>query len=396
MRRSAACDDKSISPTLLVSLPASDDDDDDDDEDDEDDDGVIADDESDDALEDVDVDEKVAGLQAQLEQDLAWATRLSQRLLRSMVRGDAPGEGANYVRDMDHLGLVCTVKRIRDTLERLRLFEELTRKRDAGERTLDAEKAMEERSLLRRLDDEMSDLAAFDLVMREREREVRRAQKRDAEEREERQRASEAQERWPDEQRAVKAEIDASCRHYRRNCLVSFGGCCGPRLLFACHHCHNDSLRCPNKDLEPRDATHLKCRTCGTHQAIGPESGKCKACATPTADYFCAICKHFASAEKNAYHCEKCGGCRAKKDLAYHCDGCGMCLYVALKGKHKCRPDRPDDDCGICMEKLAYKNLVIFQCGHAVHTICLGMMRAHGAAHKCPICRQSTGEPALP
>ena len=43
---------------------------------------------------------------------------------------------------------------------------------------------------------------------------------------------------------------------------------------------------------------------------IGEDSAKCRKCGGKMSAYFCPICKHFTSVDKNPYHCEKCGICR--------------------------------------------------------------------------------------
>ena len=43
---------------------------------------------------------------------------------------------------------------------------------------------------------------------------------------------------------------------------------------------------------------------------IGEDSAKCRKCGGKMSAYFCPICKHFTSIDKNPYHCEKCGICR--------------------------------------------------------------------------------------
>ena len=43
---------------------------------------------------------------------------------------------------------------------------------------------------------------------------------------------------------------------------------------------------------------------------IGEDSAHCRKCGGKMSAYFCAICKHFTSIDKNPYHCDKCGICR--------------------------------------------------------------------------------------
>ena len=61
--------------------------------------------------------------------------------------------------------------------------------------------------------------------------------------------------------------------------------------------------------------TNLECETLSLifqiiSFQIGEDSGKCRSCGAKMSAYFCAICKHFTSIDKNPYHCEKCGICR--------------------------------------------------------------------------------------
>ena len=43
---------------------------------------------------------------------------------------------------------------------------------------------------------------------------------------------------------------------------------------------------------------------------IDEGSQKCGGCNSKMSEYFCAICKHFTSVDKNPFHCDKCGICR--------------------------------------------------------------------------------------
>ena len=43
---------------------------------------------------------------------------------------------------------------------------------------------------------------------------------------------------------------------------------------------------------------------------IAEDSAKCRSCGAKMSAYFCGICKHFTSIDKNPYHCDKCGICR--------------------------------------------------------------------------------------
>ena len=172
------------------------------------------------------------------------------------------------------------------------------------------------------------------------------------------------------------------CAHYCRRCYVWFP-CC--RDYFACHHCHNESGKCDNTEVESWTATHLKCTRCHVEQEIDEDSQHCSACSVLLSDYFCGICKLFSSGERNPFHCHKCGICRINKDSSFHCDVCGVCLDKRLEGKHKCRPDSGHDECCVCLED-AFSGCQVLPCSHKVHKKC-GIDMVQNGVRTCPICR---------
>ncbi|XP_073249054.1 RING finger and CHY zinc finger domain-containing protein 1-like [Porites lutea] len=101
-------------------------------------------------------------------------------------------------------------------------------------------------------------------------------------------------------------------------------------------------------------------------QRIGEDSARCHKCQREMSSYFCSICKHFTSLDKNPYHCEKCGICQIHKDKSFHCETCNVCLDKRLEGDHKCCPDSDHDECCICLED-ALSGCLISPCSHNVH-----------------------------
>ena len=181
---------------------------------------------------------------------------------------------------------------------------------------------------------------------------------------------------------AADAKPKPLCHHYLRRCYVRFS-CCS--VYFACHRCHNDSDKCDDTEARASDATHLKCAECQVVQEINEDSHHCSNCRIEFSEYFCAICKHFTSAEKDPFHCEKCGICRIHKCRSFHCDVCNVCLDKRLLGRHTCRPDSGHDECCVCLED-AFSGCQILPCSHKIHKPCALAMIKSGI-RSCPMCR---------
>ena len=341
-----------------------------------------------DSLDEIDAGTKAASFRARLERDLARSARLSERLARSTrlpesaarssTREVAPRESPTFfLEEHDRQQLASMEARIRDTIELIEKLETATkRSEDRPPERTDAGKAREKAPLLES-DEAMSERVAFERELKEKELQARGAQRRGAKE----------------GQKPRPSEAKPPCKHYVRNCLVSFGGCCGRDYVFGCHRCHNEeSSPCKEQKVMARDATHLKCQTCGSRQEIDAGGAQCRKCGTPTAAYFCAICKHFTSTMCDPYHCDKCGVCRVHRARSFHCDTCGVCFDKRLEGNHKCRPDRKDDVCGVCMEGV-FSGCHLLGCGHGLHRDCIQRLIAFGRFDKCPICRQPTTSP---
>ena len=112
----------------------------------------------------------------------------------------------------------------------------------------------------------------------QREREAREREQRAIRERQERQsmereareiREQETTERSSEEQRVIRSQGERTpiqessswqCQHYQRLCSVSFP-CCG--VFYPCHRCHNESDACEIDDMKAKQATHVKCASCG-------------------------------------------------------------------------------------------------------------------------------------
>ena len=173
-----------------------------------------------------------------------------------------------------------------------------------------------------------------------------------------------------------------SCEHYQRKCFLRFP-CCSD--YYPCHRCHNNNSKCGNTEQKALHAIRLKCAECLVEQEIDENSQRCSSCKIKLSEYFCAICKHFTSADKKPYHCDKCGICRIHSDRSFHCDVCNVCLDKNLKGKHKCRADSGHEECCICFEDV-FSGCQILPCSHKVHKECLIAMREN-RVRTCPVCR---------
>ncbi|PFX25151.1 uncharacterized protein LOC111330749 [Stylophora pistillata] len=242
--------------------------------------------------------------------------------------------------------------------------------------------------------------AMVERVLREREereefgREIERKEREIRAERARKKREREARELeetrgWPQQQEPVTGQSLWLCEHYQRHCRVRFPCCTN---FYSCHRCHNNSKECDNEEAKASHATHLKCNYCHHEQEIAEDSAKCRSCGAKMSAYFCGICKHFTSIDKNPYHCDKCGICRIHKDKSFHCDVCNVCLDKRLQGKHKCRPDSGHDECCICLED-AFSGCQILPCSHKVHRECAIAMIQNGI-RTCPVCRHPLYSPA--
>ena len=71
--------------------------------------------------------------------------------------------------------------------------------------------------------------------------------------------------RRPQQQEPVTGQSLWLCEHYQRCCRVCFP-CC--KNFYSCHHCHNNSMECDNKEARASHATHLKCSYCNYEQKV--------------------------------------------------------------------------------------------------------------------------------
>lgn len=181
---------------------------------------------------------------------------------------------------------------------------------------------------------------------------------------------------------AAESAVMMDCPHYVRRCIVQFS-CC--RAYYPCHQCHNNSGHCANTTAEAKHATHLKCSVCNNEQEVNEDSHHCSACQTEFAEYFCAKCKHFSSANKNPYHCGKCGVCRTYRNNSFHCDVCNVCMDIINLGTHRCRPNSGHDICSICQED-TFSGCHFLPCSHKIHQDCMKAMVNNGT-RSCPVCR---------
>ena len=146
--------------------------------------------------------------------------------------------------------------------------EKALRERERMERI---EREERERREIERREREASQMREREQREREaREREMRARRERQEREREAREiREQERTERNREEQRVrqiqgertpIQESIKWQCQHYQRLCSVSFP-CCG--VFYPCHRCHNESDACEIDDMKAKQATHVKCTSCG-------------------------------------------------------------------------------------------------------------------------------------
>ena len=114
-----------------------------------------------------------------------------------------------------------------------------------------------------RVASEGEEIEDFDQDMKRKEHEIRAEIERDKRERE----AWELEQpsTWPPQQELVAVQSLLPCEHYQRHCRVRFP-CCNK--LYSCHHCHNKSKECNNKEARASHATHLKCSYCHDEQEV--------------------------------------------------------------------------------------------------------------------------------
>ena len=172
-------------------------------------------------------------------------------------------------------------QRERERMERIEREERERREIERREREASQmrEREQREREERERREIERREREASQMREREqREREAREREQRAITERQERQmrereareiREQEATERTSEEQRVIRIQGERTpiqessswqCQHYQRLCSVSFP-CCG--VFYPCHRCHNESDACEIDDMKAKQATHVKCASCG-------------------------------------------------------------------------------------------------------------------------------------
>ncbi|AYV83594.1 MAG: RING finger and CHY zinc finger domain-containing protein 1 isoform X1 [Hyperionvirus sp.] len=170
------------------------------------------------------------------------------------------------------------------------------------------------------------------------------------------------------------------CDHYGANCFV-VSLCCGG--IHPCKRCHDEEN---DHTIKKENIEEIICQNCFEQQAIAPICSKCHLI---FAKYYCAICKIFDNFHDpdEIFHCDKCNVCLCLDQLfgsIFHCDKCGCCLSVGLKNNHKCREDRMQDNCCICLEPLLNKSARLSNCGHIIHRECFDVLVR--TSDKCPLC----------
>ena len=171
----------------------------------------------------------------------------------------------------------------RKLAEACAVVERITKEQDEAMKAR-REKALGERERMERIEREEREKREIERrerevsQMREREQREREAREREMRARRERQerereareiREQERTERNSEEQRVrqiqgeripIQESINWQCQHYQRLCSVSFP-CCG--VFYPCHRCHNESDACEIDDMKAKQATHVKCASCG-------------------------------------------------------------------------------------------------------------------------------------
>ncbi|AYV81669.1 MAG: RING finger and CHY zinc finger domain-containing protein 1, partial [Harvfovirus sp.] len=171
------------------------------------------------------------------------------------------------------------------------------------------------------------------------------------------------------------------CEHYRANCSI-VAGCCGK--IYACKKCHNEMS---DHNIRPEDISELVCQNCFMRQMISPQ---CCECNIIFGKYSCLKCKIFDNLREMgaSYHCDKCNLCLCQEEGSsvevYHCDKCNCCLNVQFRDNHKCKENRMQDNCCICLELLLEAPSRFIKCGHILHKDCLETLLK--TSNKCPLC----------
>ena len=175
-----------------------------------------------------------------------------------------------------------------------------------------------------------------------------------------------------------------TCVHYDRRCQLFFP-CC--ETFYPCHMCHNADGMCDYHCIGSDTCTKVKCNTCSSEMTIDEKSKVCNKCNSKMADYFCSVCKLYASDANMPFHCKECGVCRKFENDAFHCKSCGVCLEKRHGKDHACRPGFAHEECAICCDD-TFSGAVVLVCSHKFHERCVFRLVEHGQ-NTCPICREA-------
>ena len=178
------------------------------------------------------------------------------------------------------------------------------------------------------------------------------------------------------------------CDHYKRECILVCPIC---NQSFDCRFCHDKEweFAIENDHKLPRhDVMEIICRKCLTQQGV---SNECTTCGVVFGEYYCEICRLWASSEFPKFHCEGCGFChQGNREDFYHCEKCNGCFSKNGEKEHAkfCRENLFDIDCPICFQNLktSVKASTLMRCGHMIHVDCLHEYSK--IKPLCPVCRK--------
>lgn len=194
----------------------------------------------------------------------------------------------------------------------------------------------------------------------------------------------------------VVKDIDKyGCIHYDRGCKVRCSDCLE---FFSCRFCHDKVKNEDELDIKKAHTINrfkidkIQCNFCNKIQDV---SQSCIGCGTIFAKYFCNKCNLFDDKRQNIYHCDKCGLCRILDGKAFHCDICNCCYNKHSIHTHKCRKNKMETNCPICLESFFHsrKLHMDLECGHLIHVDCFFNYANTGefllGIVKCPMCNKT-------
>lgn len=174
----------------------------------------------------------------------------------------------------------------------------------------------------------------------------------------------------------TSCEKDKTCDHTDKIKYRIIVPCCGD--IYDCLKCHNQQ----NDHVCNRyDIKKIICSNCGKQQKL---TSRCTLCRAKFAKMYCKKCKLHSS--EHIFHCSKCKKCYYGYKAHYiHCDSCKCCMSNKLP--HICVPNKLDEKCPICIDKLSDSELCTLKCGHVIHYECYVDLIKFSS--KCPNCAKT-------